>query len=286
MTPGATSTDMTGRVAGKVALITGAARGQGRAHAVRLAEEGADIIAIDALPVSDVVAYDPATLEDLAETVALVERTGQRVITSQADVRDLAALEQAVDLGVAELGRLDIVVANAGIQGRAQPIWEMSPAQWDEVVGTNLTGVWNTLKATVPTMIEGGRGGSIILTSSTAGIRGFARLSDYTASKTGVVGLMRAMMNELGEYRIRVNTIHPTATDTPMLHSDELYALFMPDSPTRTREEYADVFSSLHALPVPWADPVDQANGVLFLASDEARYVTGVELKIDAGFCR
>ena len=205
---------MAGRVAGKVAFITGAARGQGRSHAIRLAEEGADVIAVDICHDYGTVPYAMATEADLAQTVKAVEALDRRIVATQADVRDAAALKAAVDDGVAQLGRLDIVSANAGIC-TVQPWDEVSPAVWQDTLDTNLTGVWNTMVVSVPHLIAAG-GGSIICTSSTAGIKGLPYLAPYVAAKHGVVGIARTMANELASHKIRVNTVHPTGVDTPM----------------------------------------------------------------------
>lgn len=272
-----------GRVEGKVAFITGAARGQGRSHAVRLAQEGADIIAIDVCEPINAVPYDPATEEDLAETVRQVEALDRRIVATQADVRDYAAMKAALDDGVAQLGRLDIVSANAGIFSNA-PSDQLTEEAWDEMIDINLKGVWLTAKAAIPHLRAAG-GGSIIITSSTAGIKGTPNFVHYVAAKHGVVGIMRTLANELAADSIRVNTVHPTGVDTDMILNDNLFELFMPDLPAeqRTREEFAKRMSGLNALPVPWVEPVDISNAVLFLASDEARYITGVQLPVDAG---
>ena len=272
-----------GRLDGKVAFITGAARGQGRSHALRLAQEGADIIAIDIASQIASVEYPMATPEDLAETVSQVEALDRRIVATQADVRNYDAVRAAVDDGVAQLGRLDIVAANAGIftQGRAD---ELTEEQWDDMIGTNLTGVWHTVKATIPHLKAAG-GGSIILTSSTAGLKGFENFAHYVSAKHGVVGLMRTLALELAPDMIRVNSVHPTGVDTIMIQNEMIYALFAPDldEKDRTKENLADRFQALNALPIPWVEPVDISNAVLFLASDEARYITGVTLPIDAG---
>ncbi|MGH8998897.1 MAG: mycofactocin-coupled SDR family oxidoreductase [Acidimicrobiia bacterium] len=268
-----------GRLDGKVALVTGAARGQGRAHALRLAEEGADIIAVDLCDQIATVGYPMATPDDLAETAKLVENLDRRILTRQADVRDSAALSAAVSEGVSELGHLDVVVANAGIASVGLT-WELSDEAWQDMLDVNLTGVWRTCKATIPTLIEQGTGGSIILTSSVAGLCGFGMLSHYTAAKHGVVGLMRSLVNEVSPHRIRVNSVHPGSVDTDMVHNDMMHSLFGADS----REEFAEIFKAFNTLPVEWVEPVDIANAALFLASDEARYVTGLTLYVDAGF--
>ena len=274
---------MTGKLEGKVAFITGAARGQGRSHAVRLAREGADIIAIDVSKQLPTVPYPGATPEDLAETVRQVEALDRRIVAAQADVRDYAAMKAALDDGVAQLGRLDIVSANAGIFSNA-PSDQLTEEAWDEMIDINLKGVWLTAKAAIPHLRAAG-GGSIIITSSTAGIKGTPNFVHYVAAKHGVVGIMRTLANELAADSIRVNTVHPTGVDTDMILNDNLFELFMPDLPAeqRTREEFAKRMSGLNALPVPWVEPVDISNAVLFLASDEARYITGVQLPVDAG---
>jgi (+)-trans-carveol dehydrogenase len=271
-----------GRFDGKVVFITGAARGQGRSHAVRFAEEGADIIAVDVCGQIDSVPFPMSRPEDLEETVALVEALDRRIVAGQADVRDFSAVQRVVDQGVAAFGRLDIVSANAGIYSHGL-LSEMDERTWQDMIDVNLTGVWHTCKAAIPHIVAGGRGGSMILTSSTVGIRAIANLGHYGAAKHGVVGLMRTLALELAPQMIRVNSIHPTSVDTDMIHNSSLYALLMPDVENPTREMSAAVFESLNALPIPWVDPRDISNAVLFLASDEARFITGVALPIDAG---
>jgi SDR family mycofactocin-dependent oxidoreductase len=270
------------RVEGKVAFITGAARGQGRSHAVRLAQEGADIIAVDVCHGFDTVPYDGATEADLDETVKLVESLDRRIVAQQADVRDLASLRAAVDAGLAQFGHIDIVIANAGIASFA-PALDLTEEMWQDVIDINLTGLWKTVKATAPSMVERGEGGSIILTSSVAGIIAFPALAHYTAAKHGVVGLMRALAVELAPSHIRVNSVHPTTVDTPMIANPAGYSLFMGGAPDVTREQAAVGMKALNALPVPWVEAVDVSNAVLYLASDEARYVTGTTMVIDAG---
>jgi SDR family mycofactocin-dependent oxidoreductase len=265
---------MAGRVAGKVAFITGAARGQGRSHAIRLAEEGADIIAVDICRDYGTVPYPMATEADLAETVKAVEALDRRIVATQADVRNAAALKAAVDDGVAQLGRLDIVSANAGIC-TVQSWDEVTPAVWQDTLDTNLTGVWNTMVVSVPHLIAAG-GGSIICTSSTAGIKGLPYLAPYVAAKHGVVGIARTMANELASHKIRVNTVHPTGVDTPM--GNGLGGL----EPLIGRDPNLGPIY-MNTLPVEMVDPRDISNAVLFLASDEARYVTGLEFTVDAG---
>ncbi|MGH3319574.1 MAG: mycofactocin-coupled SDR family oxidoreductase [Streptosporangiaceae bacterium] len=272
-----------GRLDGKVAVVTGAARGQGRSHAVTLAREGAEVVAVDICEQVSTVPYAMSTPDDLAKTAKLVEDLGRRVVAREADVRDYDQVKAAVDAGLAELGHIDILLANAGIAGYAQA-WELSEQQWRDVLDTNLTGVWHAVKATVPAMIERGRGGAIVLTSSTAGLKGLANTAHYTAAKHGVVGLMRTLANELAPHHIRVNTVNPTVVDTGMVQNDATYRLFVPDAEHPSREEFAETATELNALPVPWVEAGDISNAVLWLVSDEARYVTGVTLPIDAGF--
>jgi (+)-trans-carveol dehydrogenase len=271
-----------GRVEGKVAFITGAARGQGRSHAIRLAEEGADIIAVDICAQVGSVPYPMATPEDLAETVKEVEALDRRIIASAADVRDYSALKAAIDDGVAQLGRLDIVSANAGIASYGQAV-DLDETTWQDMIDTNLTGVWHAAKAAIPHLIAGGRGGSIVLTSSTAGLKAIPNMAHYVSAKHGVVGLMRTLALELAPHSIRVNSVHPTGVNTPMVQNEPSMRLFLPDVENPTAEQYVEVMGSLNALPIPWVEPRDISNAVLFLASDEARYITGVTLPIDAG---
>ncbi len=271
-----------GRVEGKVAFITGAARGQGRSHALRLAQEGADIIAIDvceAVPTNNI---PPATEEDLAETVRQVEALDRRIVASKADVRDYDGLKAAVDAGVAELGRLDIVAANAGIAGTPAQAADIPDDHWTTMIDINLSGVWHTAKATIPHLKAAG-GGSIIITSSDAGLFAYPNMSHYVSAKHGLVGLMRTLALELAPDMIRVNSVHPTTVATDMVLNDSIYRLFRPDLENPTREDFANAAVAMNALPIPWVEAVDISNAVLFLASDESRYVTGVPLPVDAG---
>jgi (+)-trans-carveol dehydrogenase len=270
-----------GRVEGKVAFITGAARGQGRSHAVRLAQEGADIVALDICQDVETVPFAGATEADLQETVKAVEALDRRIVAQQADVRDLAAVQRVVDEGLSQFGHIDIVCANAGILS-ITPVLDVTEEQWDTVVDINLTGVWKTVKAAAPAMVERGQGGSIILTSSAAGLIAYPNLGHYTAAKHGVTGLMRALAVELAPHRIRVNSVHPTTVDTPMVDNPAIRELFTGD-PQIGRDEAAEAFKPLNALPVPWVEAVDISNAVLYLASDEARYVTGTTMVVDAG---
>ena len=277
---------MTGRVEGKVAFITGAARGQGRAHAVRLAQEGADIIAIDICKKIDTVdLIAAATPEDLAETADLVKGHNRRIVTAEVDVRDYDALKAAVDSGVEQLGRLDIIVANAGIGNGGQTLDKTSEADWTAMIDVNLGGVWKTVKAGVPHLLAGGRGGSIILTSSVGGLKAYPHTGHYVAAKHGVVGLMRTFAVELGAQNIRVNSVHPTNVNTPLFMNDGTMRLFRPDLENPGPEDMKVVGQLMHTLPIGWVEPEDIANAVLFLASDEARYITGVTLPVDGGSC-
>lgn len=277
-----------GDLYGRVALVTGAARGQGRSHAVRLAEAGASIIAIDVCESVGDTPYPPATLADLERTQQQVEATGSRVWIEVVDVRDLGALTAALSRAANELGGIDIVVANAGIAGGA-PIEMMDASAWQDMIDVNLTGVWNTVKAAVPILRQTaqahpGRSSSIILISSAnGGIKAPPNLSHYAAAKHGVVGLMRSLANEFGPEGIRVNSVHPTAVDTDMIQNDFTYKLFRPDLESPGKADVVDLFRSFHSLPIPWIEPIDVSNAVAFLASDRARYITGVTLAVDGG---
>jgi (+)-trans-carveol dehydrogenase len=274
---------MMGRLTNKVALISGVARGQGRSHAQRLAAEGVSIIGFDGLCTYDTVPYKQATQEDLDETVRLIEAAGGRIYAGRADVRDRAEIERIISAGVAEIGPIDIVVANAGIGITSRPFWEVSQAEWDDVVGVCLTGVWHTVSAAVPSMIAAGQGGSVIMTSSAAAIKAAPQLSPYIAAKTGVIGMMRSMANDLAPYRIRINCVAPTAVPTDFVLNDRLYQIFSPDSPEPNLEDAKKVMRSMHPLGEPWIETQDISAAVAYLASDEARYITGIVLPVDLG---
>lgn len=270
-----------GKLEGKVAFVTGAARGQGRSHAVRLAEEGADIIAVDICRQLDNVPYPMGTAEDLAETVSQVEALDRRIFSAQADVRDGAALRSVLREGVAELGGVDIVLANAGILGVTPNADADQDALFQEVVDVNLTGVWHTVSAAAPIMIEQGRGGAMVLTSSTQGLTGRGgdgggALTGYAAAKHGVVGIMRSFANWLAPHNIRVNTVHPTGVNTPMIMNDNLGKVF------EAQPDMAQALANL--MPVEVIEAIDISNAIAWLVSDEARYVTGITLPVDAGF--
>ena len=269
---------MAGVLDGKVAFITGAGRGQGRSHAVRMAQEGADIIAIDVCADIATASYSLSRPEDLAETVRLVELTGRRIVATQVDVRDLAAVQAAADSGMSQLGAVDIVVANAGIaiQVAGRRTWLISSEQWRDVIDVNLTGVWHTIKATVPAMIEAGKGGCVLITSSSAGLKGMTDIADYASAKHGLVGLMRTLAREVAEYRIRVHTIHPTGVRTGMIENEAL-AAFVASSPSMAAD-----FANM--LPVELLEPEEISDAMIWLASDAARHLTAIALPVDAGF--
>jgi len=268
-----------GKLDGKVAFITGAARGQGRSHAIRLAQEGADIIAVDICRQIDSVSYPMSTQGDLAETAKQVEALDRRIFTAEADVRDETALRQAFEAGTAEIGPVDIVLANAGIAPMGLPSKERHQA-WQDVIDVNLTGVFNTVEIAIPSMIKRGQGGAIVLTSSTAGINGIGGPTrgglGYTAAKHGVVGLMRSYANILAKYRIRVNTVHPTGVNTPMVVNEAMQE-FLAQDPQMSN-------AMANALPVDLVEPVDISNAIAWLVSDEASYITGIQLPLDDGF--
>jgi (+)-trans-carveol dehydrogenase/(-)-trans-carveol dehydrogenase len=282
---------MSNRLTGKVALITGAARGQGRAEAVRFAEEGASLILVDLPRPIDNLPYAPSTKEDFDETVRLCEDLDARVHAAAVDTRDLAGLESAAREGAAELGGLDIIIGNAGIYtvGRLavpDPVTGLdvlSEQTWQDMLDVNLTGVYNTVRAAAPLIVDQGRGGVILLTSSGAGLRGGPNLGHYVAAKHGVTGLAKSLAHELGPHWIRVNSIHPGQCNTAMIQNDTTYHLFRPDLEVPSFDAFREVSQRINTLPVPWVEPLDIANACVFLASDEARYITGVALPVDAG---
>jgi SDR family mycofactocin-dependent oxidoreductase len=275
---------MDGRVKGKVAFVTGAARGQGRSHAVRLAEEGADVIAVDLCgPISSDSQIAPSTPDDLAQTADLVKGLNRRIVTAEVDVRDFDALKSVVDSGVEQLGRLDIIVANAGIGNGGQTLDKTSEEDWNEMIDINLSGVWKSVKAAVPHLISGGNGGSIILTSSVGGLKPYPNTGHYIAAKHGVIGLMRTFAVELGQHFIRVNAVCPTNVNTPMFMNEGTMKLFRPDLENPGPDDLAVAAQFMHVLPIGWVEPVDISNAVLFLASDESRYITGLPVTVDAG---
>jgi SDR family mycofactocin-dependent oxidoreductase len=266
-----------GSLQGRVAFVTGAARAQGRAHAVHLAREGADIIALDiCAPVSSTITYAPATPEDLVETVRLVEAEGRKVLAREADIRDDAALRELVADGVEQFGRLDIVVANAGVLGWGR-LWELTDEQWDTVIGVNLTGTFRTLRAAIPAMIDAGNGGSIVLVSSSAGLKATPGNSHYSASKHGVTGLTNSLAIELGEYGIRVNSIHPYSIDTPMIEPEAMMEIFA-KHPT-----YVHSFPPMPLQYKGFMSADEVADVVVWLAGAGSATLSGTQIHVDKG---
>ena len=275
---------MAGRLDGKVAFVTGIARGQGRAHAIALADEGADIIGIDRAADVATMSYPLGTEEELAETVRLIEKTGRRVVARRGDVRDRAVVESLLADGVAEFGRLDVVVASAGVSPPSRKLWEISTEQWDDVIGINLTGVFHTLAASVPHLLATRDTGSIIVISSGAALINVPNLSDYVTTKHGVIGMAKSLANELAHRQIRVNVIAPGTVDTPMVTANEAqFRLFRPDLPNPTVEDVGEGFKQRNPMGRPWLQPDDISRAVVYLASEESRWITGVVLPVDQG---
>ncbi len=270
-----------GRLNGKVAFITGAGRGQGRAHAIRLAEEGADIVALDVLEDVPGLQYPMASTADRDETVAAVEATGRRILFEKADIRDLARLTEVADLGIARFGHIDVVVANAGA-GAPAVSYEMSEQTFSDTIDRFLTSTWRTVRAVAPAMIEAGRGGSIILISSTSGLVGVPGMAHYVAAKHGVTGLMKALAIDLGPFDIRVNAVATSNVNTPMIRNAAIRDAWA-GRPDATDDDVVREMSAMHILDVPWIETVDVSHAVLWLASEEARYVTGSTVPVDAG---
>ncbi|MBY4212500.1 (-)-trans-carveol dehydrogenase LimC [Rhodococcus fascians] len=271
------------RVEGQVALVTGAARGQGRSHAIKLAEEGADVILVDVPKEIVDVAYPMGTADELDQTAKDVENLGRKAIVVHADVRDLDALTAEVDRAVTTLGRLDIVSANAGIASNPFLSQDIPDNTWRQMIDINLTGVWHTTKVAVPHILAGERGGAIVLTSSAAGLKGYAQISHYSAAKHGVVGLMRSLALELAPHRVRVNSLHPTQVNTPMIQNEGTYKIFNPHLDNPTREDFEAASTTTNVLPIPWVESSDVSNALLFLVSEDARYITGAAIPVDAG---
>jgi (+)-trans-carveol dehydrogenase len=267
---------------GKVAFITGAARGQGRSHAVRLAEEGARLVLVDACRTLETVPYPMATSQDLLDTTSLAKAAGAEVLTAELDVRDLPGLHELAGQAMDRFGRIDMVIANAGISSPA-PTLTMSEPVWQEMIDVNLTGVWKTIAATVPHIQAGGRGGSVVIVSSLAAIAPHENIAHYTAAKAGLIGLMKVLAKELAPEGIRVNTIHPGTVATPMVLNDSTYRLFRPDLDAPTQSDLEVATRTLHAMPVALLEPADITATVLHLVSDAGRYITGTTQLIDAG---
>jgi (+)-trans-carveol dehydrogenase len=275
---------MSGLLAGKVAFVTGIARGQGRSHAVRMAAEGADIIGLDRCAPMDTMGYPLGSEAELTETVAMVEGLDRRIVAGKVDVRDRDGMQALLKDGIAQLGRLDIVVASAGISPPAVPMWHVPPQQFDDVITTNLTGVFNTLALSVPHIRSGQRGGSIIVISSGAALSGVPNLSSYVAAKTGVIGLARSLANEVARFQIRVNVIAPGTVNTPMVTENvQQFRLFRPDLPEPTVADVEEGFRNSMPMGLAWIEPDQISAAVVFLASDSARYITGIVLPVDQG---
>ncbi|MGB3411109.1 MAG: mycofactocin-coupled SDR family oxidoreductase [Microthrixaceae bacterium] len=274
--------DRSNRYDGKVVFITGAARGQGREHAVRFAAEGARIIGVDICEDIPTCPYPLATKADLDETVRLVEAAGGSMHAEKADVRDLPRLREVVNTGYERFGRLDVIVANAGTYS-PNPTQYLTSEQWDDTIGVNLTGVFNTVRSSMRKLINQNEGGAIAITSSTAGLRGFYGSPAYNAAKHGLVGFMRSLALELAPNQIRVNTIHPTSVGTPMILNDTFPRLVRMDLENPTYDDAADFLRPQQPMNVPWLEAGDISDALLWICSDEARYVTGVTLPVDAG---
>jgi SDR family mycofactocin-dependent oxidoreductase len=272
-----------GLLDGKVAFITGLARGQGRSHALTLAREGANIIGLDLCQKPSSTPYPGATATDLEETVRLVEGVGAKIVAQQADVRELQQVQAVFDAGIAELGRVDIVLPNAGICAGGLT-WQITPEDWQEMLDVNLTGPWNTVRVAIPKMIAQGDGGSIVFTGSVDALKGSANISSYAAAKHGVTGLMRSLANEVGQHGIRVNSINPGHVDTLMLGNDFVWRLFRPDLANPTKDDVVESFTGTNLLPLPWMEPQDVSNAILYLVSEAGRYVTGTAQLLDSGF--
>jgi SDR family mycofactocin-dependent oxidoreductase len=268
---------------GRVAFVTGAGRGQGRSHAVRMAAEGADIIAVDVPDRIGWLGYETATEDDLAITIEQVQQLGRKIVARVADVRDGPRLQAVVDEGVDQLGRLDIVVANAGIGPLPHRFWEIPDDEWTTMLDVNLTGVWRTVSSAVPAMLSRDDGGSIILITSSAALAGGSNVAAYVAAKIGVIGLVKTMARELAHHSIRVNAISPSNVDTDMIHNEATYRLFRADVASPTREDVAPAFARRNLLPRPWSEPEEISDAVVFLASDRASSITGVTLPVDLG---
>ena len=272
------------RFAGKVALISGVARGQGRSHAVRLAREGASIIGFDALSDYESVPFKQATQKDLDETVRLVEKEGGEIVVGRADVRYREQITAVLEEGLDRFGRLDTVIANAGIGINSLPFWEVPERDFKDAIDVNLVGAWQTVSAAVPAMLATGEGGSVVLIGSTAALNAVPRLAAYTAAKTGLVGMMRSMANDLAPYKIRVNVVCPTSVPTDFILNDRLYRIFRPDLENPTVDDLKAAMAERHPLGEPWVEPSDVSAAIAYLASDEGRYVTGIVLPVDLGF--
>ncbi len=271
-----------GRFDGKVVLVTGGARGQGRSHALAFAKEGAEIVVTDIAKQVETVPYSMSSESDLAETVAQVEALDRRCLSFVADARDTAATNAAVEGAISEFGHIDILVANHGLLSLS-PVADMSDAMWDDVISSDLTGVFKSIRAVIPHMVER-KSGRIIATASMAGRTGLPTVAHYCAAKWGVIGLIKSVAREVAADGITVNCICPTNLDSDMIHNEAFYALFAPGIDKPTRDQVIPGFTSLNAIPIPWIEAIDISNAMMFLASPEARYITGEALHVSAGW--
>ncbi len=271
-----------GRFEGKVVMVTGGARGQGRSHALAFAKEGASIVVSDIAAQVESVPYTMASEDDLLETVKLVEALDQRCVAVTADCRDSAAMKAATDEAVGEFGRIDIMLVNHGLLSLS-PVVDMSDEVWDDVIDSDLTGVFKATRAVLPHMLAQGSG-RIVVTASMAGRVGLPTVAHYCAAKWGAIGFVKSVAREVAANGITVNAVCPTNCNTDMIHNPAFYALFAPGVDNPTREEVVPGFVSLNAIPVPWIEPIDISNAIMFLASDEARYITGEALHVSAGW--
>ncbi|MFE9327507.1 mycofactocin-coupled SDR family oxidoreductase [Nocardia sp. NPDC052278] len=274
---------MTGRVEGRIALVTGPAQGQGRAHALELASEGADLVLVDLLQDHEDVHYPMGTREQLDDTAAECEKRGAKVLVHVADVRDRAAMEAVVADAQVKLGVIDLVVANAGVCPSSIPFWEIGARRWSTIMDINVLGVLNTVSAAVPGMVENDIQGSVVITASLLGLKAGRNIADYAAAKHAVVGLMRSMALELAPRMIRVNALAPNSVDTNMINNPTIFKAFRPDLEHPVREDVIEAFRSLQPMPVPWTQPEDIAKAMIYLASHESRHVTGIVLPVDLG---
>jgi SDR family mycofactocin-dependent oxidoreductase len=270
------------RFTGKVAMVTGAARGQGRSHAVRLAAEGADIVLCDLCADIDTVPYALGTPEELEETARMVAEHGRRAVVCRADVRSTEDLAAAVGRGLSELGRIDVLVANAGIAG-VSPLAEMTDDEWQNMLDVNLTGVFKTMRAVVEHMVSR-RYGRIVATSSIVGRQGSANIGHYVSAKWGVLGLVKSLAVEVAEHGVTVNAVCPTSVDTEMIQNEAFHRLFLPEADEIRMADVEAAYTALNPIPVPWLEPRDVSDAVLFLASDEARFITGDALPVALGW--
>ena len=270
-----------GKLDGKVAFVTGGARGQGRSHSVLFAEEGADIVILDIAADIATAPYSLSRPDDLEHTSQLVQDRGRRCMTIVGDVRDSEQVQSAVDQAIAEFGQIDVLLANAGICGFGK-FWEITDEMWDDMIGTDLTGVFKVMRAVVPHMVERGSG-RIIATSSMGGRMGNPNLAHYVAAKWGVIGLVKTLALEVAGSGITVNAVCPSAVDTDMVHNDALYGLFCPGLENPTKADVEPIYTAMNQIPVPWVDPIEISRAMLFLASDEARFITGSTIDVDCG---